>query len=311
MKIAVVVLVAVALGHWVQSRQARRNPYWSPSGRGAVAAFAIPKAPPKSSGFSYLAASAPKPGVARPAAAGPRLAPTSDDFRNVLAERKIIRSGQISIELSSYERAASRVEEIATSLGGYVAEAKATSVEGEPASGVLAVRVPSDRFGDALRLLARLGKVRAQEIHSADVTKEYVDLETRVGVKRDAAARMREVLRNRPAQLADIVAAEQELTRIVEEIEAMEGQRRLYDRQVALGTISLNLFEPGVAPVTAEPSVLEPIRDAVRKSGRVLSSSVAGLIYAVSVGLPWSLLLWLLWTLARRVLHRRAARQLA
>ncbi len=198
-----------------------------------------------------------------------------------LSALKLIRSGQISIELKSYENGAREADAIARSLNGYVAASKATSVSGQPASGTLSVRVPADRFDEAFRQLAALGKVKTQQIDTVDVSKEYFDLETRLRIERDAEARLREVLRNRTAKLSDIVEAEAELTRIVGEIEQTEGERLYYDRQIAFSTIALDLAEPGITQIAiGEPSSLQPILKALHESAFLLATSVAGLIYA-------------------------------
>jgi hypothetical protein len=303
-KIATAVLLLFAAGLWVQGRRTRAV---NDSGRGAIAA-GIPvsqASSPRAPKDEALRLAGARGQEGQNAAAGAdkaaRLSPIS------LADRKLIRSAELSIELPHYDEGVRRAEEIAGSLGGFVADARATSSAGERASGTLSLRVPADRFGEALRRLSELGHVRARAIQTQDVSREYFDLETRVRVKRDAEARMREVLRNRPAKLSDIVEAEQELTRIVEEIETMEGQRRLYDRQVELATVAVTLFEPGVTPPAVEPSFLEPIRQALRDARRALSSSVAGIIYVAAVAAPWGIFAGLVWTLVRRMRARRLA----
>lgn len=270
-------------------------------GVGAVAGAAFPmvvppKAPPRdSAGTAY--AIAPAKEVVQTASPGP----SGGAIHGALAARRLIRTADLWIEISSYEETARRVEDVAASLGGYVASARASSTPGQSSSGTVALRVPADRFPEALRRLGALGKVRSRDVRTADVSKEYLDLETRLRVERDAEARMREVLRNRPAKLSDIVEAEQELTRIVEEIETMEAQRLLYDRQIELSTINVNLSEPQTPAVATAPSVFQPIADAFRLAGSNLSLSVAGLITAVTTALPWVTLAALLVLFVRRL----------
>lgn len=296
-KIAAAVLVLLAAGLWVQGR--RHAPILE---RGIAAKAALAQdtgvRAPRDEGLALRQKLEPQPAKEVVAAA---------DRAAALADRKLIRTAELSIELDRYDEGLRRAEEIADSIGGFVADAKSTTAAGERASGTLSLRVPADRFGEALRRLAGLGRVRSRSLQAEDVSREYFDLETRLRVKRDAEARMRDVLRNRTARLSDIVEAEQQLTRIVEEIETMEGQRRFYDRQVALATVTVTLFEPGVAPPTVEPSFFEPIRQALRDGRRALSSSIAGLIYAAAVALPWAALAGLAWALTRRLRARRPA----
>jgi len=311
LRIASAVLLLVLLGLWLAYRHEARSLSASTRGSGGIAAVsASPGLGTRLAGlFQKVPEKAPPPREAgyaeSPPAPGPsKLSPVSS--------LKLIRSAEIAIELASYEDGARAADAIARSFGGYVAEARSSQTSGGPAGGSLSVRVPAGRFDEARRRLSGLGRIKTRQIHTADVTKAYFDLETRLRVERDAETRLRDVLRNRTAKLSEIVEAERELTRVVAEIEQTEGERLYYDRQVAFSTIALELAEPGIAPSPiAEPSALQPIRDAIHESVFLLASSAAGLIYALAAGLPWAGVAVLLWALIRRVRSRRTIRVVA
>ena len=223
------------------------------------------------------------------------------------AARKLIRTGQLALEVADYGSAAAKVAQLAESHGGYLAESHSTRGAGDTRQGNLTLRVPAQQFESAFAELKQLGKVRSEGMGTQDITKAYTDLETRLRVKNDAEARVRDILRNRTAKLGDVLEAERELTRLMEEIEQMEGERRYYDQQVSLSTISVTLSEP--QPIL-EGSGLEPIREAIHGSVEVLSRSLATLIYAVVFLAPWLLLAWILWKLLR-LASRRSARSQA
>jgi hypothetical protein len=123
-------------------------------------------------------------------------------------------------------------------------------------------------------------------------------------VKRDTATRLRELLRTRTADLPDVLTAERELARVTEEIERMEGERRFYDHQVALSSISLTLSEPHAL---VEPGVFAPLGHALRDSVGVFVQSLAALLYILVALAPWLLLAWLIWRIVRAALRRRKA----
>jgi hypothetical protein len=225
-----------------------------------------------------------------------------------LSALKLIRSAEISLELERYEDGARAAEAIARSCEGYVSDSRSASATGGAPSGQLTLRIPAARFEEAFRRLAALGKIESRQIHTQDITREYFDLETRLRVERDAEARLREVLRNRTARLSDIVEAERELTRVVGEIERTEGEKLFDDRQVAFATITVELHQPGVSRTSPEPSPLQPLRTALHESLYLLSSSAAGLVYALAAGLPWAGVAALLWLLIRRIRARRSLR---
>ena len=158
------------------------------------------------------------------------------------------------------------------------------------------------RFGAALAALKGLGKVKAENVSTQDVTKAYTDLETRLKVKRDTADRLRELLRTRTADLPDVLNAERELARVTEEIEQMEGERRFYDQQVAFSSITLALAEPHAI---VEPGVFAPLGRALRDSVEVLVQSLAGLVYLVVALSPWLVLAYVVYRAVKAVRARR------
>lgn len=228
----------------------------------------------------------------------------SDALAALVASRKLIRTGQMSIEVASYDRAAEEIGRLAESLGGYVADTRSSRLANGKQRGSVTVRVPAERFGQAVSGAQGLGTVRSQTISAQDVTKAYADLETRLAVKRDTADRLRDILRTRTARLSDILEAERELARVTGEIEQMEGERRFYDQQVALSTLSLDLFEP---EAIVRSGSFGPIAKALGEALEVLSSSVAVIVYLTVAVLPWLVAAWMVWLLVRFLRRRKGA----
>jgi hypothetical protein len=239
--------------------------------------------------------------AAAPAGSAPQAAKVTS-LDSMVASRKLIRTGEISIEVASYEKAAEAATRLAESLGGYVADSRSSRSADKKERGTITIRVPADRFAESVSGVKGLGTVLSQNVSAQDVTKAYTDLETRLRVKRDTADRLREILKTRTAGLADVLQAERELARITEEIEQLEGERRFYDQQVALSTLKLELNEPGT---DAKGSSLDPIREAFRDSLRILATSAAGIVYVGAVVAPWLLVLWVLWVVISRAIRNR------
>jgi hypothetical protein len=127
-------------------------------------------------------------------------------------------------------------------------------------------------------------------------SREYTDLEIRLGVKEETVARLRSLLGTRTAKLSDVLEVEEELGRAITELEQMKGERRFYDHQVAMSSITLSLFEPTIGG----PQIARPVAAALRASLAVFGSSVAQVIYVVTFLVPWIAFIGLLWwTLTR------------
>lgn len=269
--------------------------------------------PPRQAGFAKETGAVEQQAVGRAAAPVPaRLAAQPgavaaagpEAVQAMVAARKLIRTGQLTVEVPSYARAAEEATRIAERHGGYVSDTRSSLGDHDGQEGAVTLRVPAESFGPAMAELRKLGRVRSESVGTQDVTKAYADLETRLRVKRETVERLREILRGRTAKLSDVLEVERELARITEEIEQIEGERRFYDSQVALSTISVTLQEP---QAVVRGGFLDPIRQAFRDSLEVLAGSVAALVYVVVFLLPWLLVAWPLWRVFRAVRARRKA----
>lgn len=239
-------------------------------------------------------------GYTAPAKAAPGTPPASAQpasLEAMAAARKLIRTGQMTLVVESFTKAADEVKRIAEANGGYLADAQTQRGAEDRRHGSITLRVAAERFDGAVAALRALGDVRTENVTAQDITKAYSDLETRLRVKRETADRLRDILRTRTADLADVLTAERELARVTEEIEQMEGERRFYDQQVGLSTLVVTLQEPAAV---VEASVFAPIKGALGDSLRVLSTSVAAVVYLVVFLAPWLAIGWLGWKLFRR-----------
>jgi hypothetical protein len=265
--------------------------------REKTAAFEAPMEEAPLQARRMAAPAAPDKEAARPAPAA------VEPGQAAPAARKLIRTGRIVLEVPSFARASDEVARIAARHGGYVADAHSSRGDRGKERGTLTIRVAADRFEAAMQALKALGRLRSEGVSTQDVTKAYMDLETRLRVKRETAERLREILRTRTGKLSDVLEAEREVSRVTEEIEQLEGERRYYDQQIALSTIAVELLEPAAA---ISGGALQPIRDALAAALEVASQSVGTMIVALAAGLPWALGLWVLWKLVRLVRRRGA-----
>ena len=218
-----------------------------------------------------------------------------------VAQRRLIRSAELRMEVERVVLALNRADSIATAQGGLVADMRVSQDRNGKREATAILRVPSGVLTETLTALKQLGDVRNEVVTSEDVTKAYFDLETRLGVKEQTSERLRAILRDRTGRLSDVIEAERELDRVVTEIEQLKGERRFYDQRIALSDVRLALIEPG-AIVTSVSGT--GIRSAFRRSLATLATSVAWLIYLVTFLAPWVLVASLVWW-AARVIRRR------
>ncbi len=155
-----------------------------------------------------------------------------------LAERKIIKTGEITLEVERIGPAVGEVRAMAVVLGGYVGDSRAGD-EDDPAT--LTLRVPADRFEEALSRLREMdGEVRAEATGEADATSSIVDLEARIH-NLEASERQYRALVDRAEQVEEILSVQSRLDDVRGQIEQHQAQLEQLNGLAALSTLTVTL----------------------------------------------------------------------
>ena len=104
-------------------------------------------------------------------------------------------------------------------------------------------------------------------------------------MKQQTVTRLRGLMENRTAKLSEVLEVERELGREVAELEQMKGEQRFYDRQIALSTVSLTLFERAPSQIA---QATKPIADALHDSLEILGRSIGTVVYLTVALVPWA-----------------------
>ena len=119
----------------------------------------------------------------------------------------------------------------------------------------LKVRVPSHQFESFLRASEKGdGEITNKNITARDVTEEYIDGETRLNSKRLFRNRYNQLLA-KAAKIDDMLAIEENIRVLQEEIESEEGHLKFINDQVSYSTLEIYLYfekEISITPVKTE-----------------------------------------------------------
>ncbi|MHB1326736.1 MAG: DUF4349 domain-containing protein [Gemmatimonadales bacterium] len=215
-------------------------------------------------------------------------APPEPSLSVVLPDRMLIRIGHASIRVDSLEAAIRRVTEVATAMGGYVANSSYQTGEHASRSATLEIKLPTARYQEAFDRLGGIGTVSNASTSTQDVGEEYVDIAARTANAKRLEERLVSLLATRAGKLEEVLGVERELARVRQEIERYEGRLRYLERQVAMSTLAITVFEPG--PMIGNPGD-HVIRDAFKEAWRNFVAVVAGGIALLGVIVPIGLLL--------------------
>ena len=205
----------------------------------------------------------------------------------------ILRTAQVTVVTQDLDKARAGMDKIVQKYSGYVGDLTASSPSEGPRKLTATLRVPAAQLDSALAELKTLGRVESESQSGQDVTAQYVDLEARLSNSRNTEERLIELLRQRTGKLSDVLEVETELSSVREQIERMEGERRLLAKQVAFATLTATVTEEYKAPARALPdSMGTRFRNAAVDGYQSVINFVIGVaLFLISEG-PM-LLLWI------------------
>jgi len=178
-------------------------------------------------------------------------------------ERMIVRNGEISLVVEDVAQSQDEIAALAARLGGWVVNSNIYGEE-EEMRGWVSIRIPSDKFDQALsELRAMAVRVTSESTSTQDITEEYVDLESRL---RNAEATESQYLAllGRAEEVEDILKIYESLSQIRYEIEQIKGRMQYLEQISAMSMISVNL-EPSLGPLVSPGwSASEALNSAVR-----------------------------------------------
>jgi hypothetical protein len=213
------------------------------------------------------------------------LAPTSRTREP--AERKLVRSAEMRLEVDSYAPARRAIDAILKEVGGFVARSEVTHGDKAKSSAKLELRVPNEKLDAAMRRASELGTVLTENVGTRDVTEEHQDLAARAASAKKLEQRLLELAATETQNVKDVLEVERELGRVREQAELMEGKLELLADQVTLSQLTIELLtRDGFA--RGEPSSLGG------QMSRTLSGSIAamltlgrGLLLVATALAPW------------------------
>jgi hypothetical protein len=245
---------------------------------------------------------------------------------------KIVKTADltVSVDKGAFTSAFAKASRIATANGGFVVSSSTSSdgfpfnpiplddtsapsnTESRARAGQLTIRVPAERFDATRAALSSLGEVDNENINGQDVSSQLVDLGARItSLKAEEAAY--QTLLGKATEIGDILQIQDQLFSVRTQIEQLEAEQANLNDQATFSTITISLYEPGVAfTPTPEPeqSILSKAwDDAIGGALNVLGGMVVILGYAVPLA-ALALVGWGVWAVTgpwRR--RRRSAEQ--
>lgn len=212
---------------------------------------------------------------------------TDGTFAPDVEGRQLVRTGRVGLVVDDWGAFRAVLDAELAATGGFVGDATLTHTKGEVSWASLTVRVPSAEFDRFVAWAQESAEVTHVEVHSSDVTRQWVDLQSRIENGQAEETRLRELLAEQTGSLADVLAVERELARVRGEVEQAQREALAMKEQIDLSTIDVSVeVRSEYAPPIAR-TFPERIGDAFRAStGAMVDVAELGVLAGVAAA-PW------------------------
>ncbi len=240
---------------------------------------------------------------------------------NQTQERLVIQNANMTIVVPDPTGSMERISKMAEEMGGYIVAAnmyKETLASGiEVPRGTITIRVPAEKLRSALdQIRAESGEEPLNEsLNSQDVTNEYVDLESRLKNLEAAEQELTKIMED-AHRTEDVLSVYNQLVQIREQIEVIKGQMKYYEQSAALSAVTVELVaDKSVQPIEIggwKPTGIA--KEAVEALLKTMQFFISAAIWVVIYLVPVLLVLFLIFVLPpvliiRAWRKRRAAKK--
>lgn len=177
---------------------------------------------------------------------------------------KIIYSGNISLYTDDYKGTFEKVGAYTESIGGFVQSSGSSFIDKSQNttvnSGYITIRVPSEKFQEAMKEIQKYGTSVNASVNSENISQQYQDIKGQLDNLRIQEQRLQEYL-TKAENIQDLLAIETELNRVKTEIDYRTTMLNNWDKEISYSTIYVSITEKKLATST----IKSPFSDMIKK----------------------------------------------
>jgi hypothetical protein len=165
------------------------------------------------------------------------------------APRDIVMTVDVDLRAKDVEGAARKLRAETESAGGFV-EHGTLSGDADDRRATYDLRVPKTELASLRKTMTDLGHVDSENEKADDVTEQHADTDARLRNAQTHEKRLLEVMANRAGSVSELVETEKELSRVREEVEKLDAEKRTLDAKIAMASVHVSISTD--APSTFE-----------------------------------------------------------
>ena len=224
--------------------------------------------------------------------------------QTIVNKQKIIKDGSMTVKSRNISDSKKSIDNLLKTLNAYYENEDLQNNE-QSISYILKIRIPAVNFEKLLASIEN-GKdeITLKNIQARDVTEEYVDIETRLATKREYLQRYKQILA-KAATVKDILAIQENIRTLEEEIDSQQGRLKYLADQVAFSTLNINLYKDKEYIEQPKSSFLNRTKVALNQGWQ---SIVDFVLWAVSIW-PYLILMFASYLIIKRIIKIRRSKK--
>lgn len=193
---------------------------------------------------------------------------------------KMIKTADYRFKVADLKKSTEYIEAGLIKYQAFISSSNLTTVAYELENHVV-VKVRNEYFDDFLRYVdSQAVLVHHRNVATQDVSKEFVDLESRLKTKREVESRYMDILRAKAGTIEELLDAEEKIGQLHEEIEATVSRINFLKDQITYSTINLEFYQPIDSIVVAdENSLTVKMNDALKTGFEAILWFVVAILY--------------------------------
>ena len=221
------------------------------------------------------------------------------------AGQKLIRTAQMNLETTDFEKAVQGLTDLTEQMGGYF---ESSSV-GKRSNGRWAdytVRIPAEKYQSFLDQAGALCHETWRDTQQEDISERYYDTQGRLKTQQIKLERLQALLA-KAENMEDIITIESAISETEQMIDDLSGTLRHYDGKVDYATVSISLSEVyKLSNVEEVPdSFMSRLGKAFSGGWSNFTDAIENFAVALAYGWMWVLILVVVAVVVVRVLRAR------
>ncbi len=231
---------------------------------------------------------------------------TSSGSEITLPERMVAYTVYWDMETEKFNQVADRIAGIPEKYNGYIVSSNIYKTENQAWTASIILKVPADRLAEAESEIKGIqeAKVISYNKTSEDVTEEFLDLSIRLENKKRLLERMR-VLLLKANSVYEAMQVENEIARITEDIERMEGRMRFLQNITSYSQIQITLHEPYPTPLGQEGGPIKILKRSIEVALTFFTYVIAAMVVMAGGLLPLVILALIVWLIIWAIVRSR------